>query len=308
MAVVTYTRRQIVDMIPEFLTKRTVGFPGPQAKAAAAEAGLSDTAMGVLSAVLALRQGDLVARSRYAFRSPYAVRRPALEKAWTEIVGAGLAEPVDDGWRLRPRAIGIAQDVSRRLRAHIRALPLPAEPTGRAAGDLSHLAERIPPTAERTDMARRIPLPPEEPRSDAITLNRAATLLWTFRDDCHIGAWQAAGYEGPAFEVLSFVWSSPSDVSWTRIGGHRTIDDLAKALSPRQERADVERNVDALVGRGDLARNGDAVSITPQGQRSRDAIEEDTDRRSFAIWDLDDAVTARLGDDLRTVIDALPKA
>ena len=34
---------------------------------------------------------------------------------------------------------------------------------------------------------------PDEPRSDAITLTRAAQILWAFRDDCHIPAWQAKG-------------------------------------------------------------------------------------------------------------------
>jgi len=135
-----------------------------------------------------------------------------------------------------------------------------------------------------------------------------AQVLWAFRDDCHVGSWQAAGYEGPAFDVLSYCWSSPPDVSWTKIGGMHTLDDLAKALEAKQERADVESNVDALVRRGDLVREDGTVRLTAQGKRTRDAIEDDTDRRFFAIWDLDDAATARFGEDMRAVIDALPKA
>ena len=46
----------------------------------------------------------------------------------------------------------------------------------------------------------------------------------------------------------------------------------------------------------------------PKGKAARDAIEDETDRRFFAIWQLDDAATARLGEDLRAVIDELPKA
>ena len=306
MAVMTYTRRQIVDMIPEFLTKRSASF-APIGKAMAAEAGLSEAAAGALNATLTIRDGELVRRATYEWRSPYAVKRPALEKAWGEIVSAGLAEATDDGWRLRPHAIQFAEGVSRKVQKHVAAYELPTEAVRRAANDLEHLAERIPSEARRASMAGRIPVAYDGPPADVLRLNRAALRLWGFRDDCHIGAWQDKGYDGPAFEVLSFVWTSPSDVAFTKIGGHRTLDDLAKALAPRQDRDDVERNVDALVRRGDLERDGDAVRLTEQGQRSRDAIEDETDRRFFAIWDLDDAATSRLGDDLRTVIDALPK-
>jgi hypothetical protein len=294
-------------MLPELLTKRLATFD-PVADAHAKEVGLSRGAVGVLNGMLSLRDGDLLRRARFAWRSPYAVKRPALEKGWAEVVSAGLADPIQEGWRLSTRAIEIARESSRRVRAHVRGLALPRDATRRAATDLDRLAKRIPPDAQRAALIRRVRPHADEPPSDAVVLSLAASELWSFRDDCHIGAWQDAGYEGPAFEVLSFVWSSPPDVSWTKIGGHRTTLDLVKALAPRQDREDVERNVDALVKRGDLAREGDTVAITPQGQRARDAIEAETDRRYFAIWDLDDAATSRLGDDLRTIIDALPKA
>ncbi|MBI2773501.1 MAG: hypothetical protein HYX56_03300 [Chloroflexi bacterium] len=307
MAVVTFTKRQVVDMIPEFLTRRLATF-GPKSKARAAELGISENALGQVNNVLVLRDGDVVKRSTYVFRSPYAVKRPLLEKGWTEIVAAGLASATADGWRVSPRALEIASDMSRRIRDHVRGLPFPAEPTKRAAKALWALAERVPASAVRTAQAKRVAPGPDEPASDAITLTRASQILWGFRDDCHIAAWQAAGYDGPTFEVLSFVWAGPGDISHTKLPAVGSIDALEKALAPRQDRADVERNVDALAKKGDLARDGDSIRITPQGQKTRDAIEADTDRRYFAIWDLDDAATARLGDDLRAVIDALPKA
>jgi hypothetical protein len=307
MAVMTYTRRQVLDMLPEFLTKRLATFD-PQADAFAKENGISRAALGVLNGMLTLREGDLLRRARFAWRSPYAVKRPALEEGWAEVVSGGLAEAIPEGWRLRPRAIEIALETGRRVRTHIRGLALPRDETSRAAADLGRLAKRIPPTAERAALIRHIRPQDDEPASDGVALSLAANQLWAFRDDCHVSAWQAAGYEGPAFEVLSFVWSSPPDVSWTKIGGYRTIDDLVQALAPRQDRADVERNVRTLVDKGDLVRDGDTVSIAPNGQRARDAIETETDRRYFAIWDLDDAATARLGDDLRAITDALPQA
>ena len=188
----------------------------------------------------------------------------------------------------------------------LRELPFPAVATRSAAGGLGHLASRIPASAVRASWAKQRPHPdPSEPRSDAVTLDLVAFELWYFRDDCHIGAWRAAGYEGPAFDVLSYVWSSPPDVSWTKIGGHGTLDELATALEAKQARADVERNVAALVEHGDLARDGQALRLTPQGQQARDAVEEETDRHYFEMWDIDDAATARLGEDLRAVIDAI---
>jgi hypothetical protein len=306
MAVMTFTRRQVTDMLPEFLTRRLATW-GPTGKARAAELGLSETALGQINNVLVVRDGDLVRRSTFAFRSPYAVKRPAMERDWSEIVAAGLAEATSDGWRVTPRAIEIATDTSRRIRDHVRALPFPAEPTKRAAGTLWAIAQRVPAGAARAAHARRVVPGADEPPSDAITLTRAAQILWGYRDDCHIPAWQAKGYEGPAFEVLSFVWQGPGDVSHTKLPAVDSIDRLEKALAPRQDRADIEKNVEALVKRGDLAREGESVRITAQGQRTRDEIEAETDRRYFEIWDLDDAGFARLGDDLRRVIDALPK-
>lgn len=306
MAVVTFTRRQVIDMLPEFLTKRLATFY-PIADALAKENGISRNALTTLNGMLTIREGDLVRRARLAWRSPYAVKRPALEQGWAEIVAAGLAGSSADGWRVRPRAIELANETSRRIRAHVRGLVLPQAEARRVAADLVRLADRIPPTAERAALIRRVRPSVDEPTSDAVAASLAANELWAFRDDCHIGTWQAAGYEGPAFEVLSFVWSSPGDVSWTKLPAVDSIDRLAKALEARQDRLDVEGNVAGLVKRGDLAREDGRVRITAQGQRARDAIEEETDRRYFAVWDLDDAATARLGDDMRSIIDALPK-
>jgi hypothetical protein len=306
MAVMTFTRRQVTDMLPEFLTRRLATLP-PKSKARAAELGMSENALGQLSNALVVRDGDLVKRSTFAFRSPYAVKRPALEQGWAEIVAAGLAEATADGWRISPQALEIATDMSRRIRGHVRGLPFPAA-TKRAADTLWPISGRVPADAGRTALVRRLAPDPDEPPSDAITLTRAAQILWAFRDDCHIPAWQEKGYEGPAFEVLSFVWSGPADVSYTKLPGVDSIERLEKALAPRQDSADIERNVDVLLRRGDVVREDGSIRITPQGQRTRDAIEVETDRRYFEIWDLDDAGFARVGDDLRAIIDALPKA
>jgi len=303
VAVVTFTRRQIVDMLPEFLTKRAAGF-GPVREAFAKEAVVTvDVLMG-LSSGLIFMDGDVVKRARYVWRSPYAVKR-GTDAGWATAVAAGMAEAVPDGWRLTPRAIELAEEVQRRFRAYVRGLPLPKEPVRRAADALEAIADRIPADAERVAMVRRLRPGPDEPTSDMLRLNRSAAELWSFRDDCHIAAWEGAGYTGPVFDALSFMWPGRPDMAWTKLPGATSLDALADAMKARQDRPDVERAVAALVDRGDVAREGDSVRLTAKGQAGRDAIEDETDRRYFAIWQLDDAATARLGDDLRAVIDAL---
>jgi hypothetical protein len=267
-------------------------------------------ALTYLSSARVLAEDGLLREDRYIWRSPYSLKqRASIREHMGALLAADLVERSGDGWRITSRGTEVYGRVNEVVRAALRAHALPAKPTRHAAEQLGRLAERIPASAARAAAVRRVPRPPEsEPASDAVTLNRTVQELWSFRDDCHIGAWEAAGYEGPTVDVLTQAWSGAPDIAWATQGGHATVEAVAKALHAKQDRADVERNVGALVERGDLTRDGDAVAITAQGQRSRDAIEEETDRRYFAIWDLDDAATARLGDDLRTVIDALPKA
>lgn len=294
MAIATSTSRAIVaDLFPEFLTKRAQPFT-PVAEERAKELGISRLALIHLGSGWISNEGGVVTRAFYHWRSPYLVRQ-TYAQYWDEVVQAGFAEPADGGWRITSRGMDVGADHQRRFRAFLRTLPLPAEPTRRAAAALVPLAARIPPAARRAAMVRRVPVPADEPRSPAVDLNRTVNELWSWRDDCHIGAWEDAGYDGPTLDVLTQVWS-----------GKTTVEDVVKALEVKQERAGVERNLEVLVAKGEVSRDGDALGLTPRGKERRDAIEAETDRRHLAIWDLDDAATARLGDDLRAVIDAIP--
>jgi hypothetical protein len=306
VSVTTYTRRQVVDMLPEYLTKRSAGF-GPDREALMKEAGVSTDVLGILTTSFILVEGDVVRFDRYAWRSPYVIKRPSVVSGWAKVVDAGLAEPIDGGWRLRPAALDLAEKVQRRLRDHMRSLPLPTDAVKRSADALEPTADRIPAGARRAALVKKLRPKEDEPKADILRLNQCAAELWYFRDDCHIGAWQAAGYRGPAFDVFSHLWSSPADMSFTKLPGATSLDQLAKAMEQRQDRADVESAVQGLVDNGSVARDGDSVRLTPKGLKTRDEIEDETDRRFFAIWDLDDAATARLGEDLRAVIDAFPK-
>lgn len=294
MAIATSTSRAIVaDLFPEFLTKRAQPFT-PVAEERAKELGISRLALIHLGSGWISNEGGVVTRAFYHWRSPYLVRQ-TYAQYWDEVVQAGFAEPADGGWRITSRGMDVGADHQRRFRAFLRTLPLPAEPTRRAAAALVPLAARIPPAARRAAIVRRVPVPADEPRSPAVDLNRTVNELWSWRDDCHIGAWEDAGYDGPTLDVLTQVWS-----------GKTTVEDVVKALEVKQERAGVERNLEVLVAKGEVSRDGDALGLTPRGKERRDAIEAETDRRHLAIWDLDEAATARLGDDLRAVIDAIP--
>jgi DNA-binding MarR family transcriptional regulator len=310
MAVMTFTKRQVVDMIPEFLSKRATGYV-PRGQEYAKELGIPWPALLVLGAAFVEDEGDGTMRSWYLRRTPYLVKdaRPA---SWDQLIAAGYASKVEDSRRvtrrLTPKGAAASAEHQRRVMRYVASLDLPSGPLERAATQFDRLAHRVPADAERAGRMKRWWALHPDLRSTVRTLSDAAQVLWGFRDDCHIAAWQAAGYKGPELDVLSFAWSGATDISWTKIGGAKTIADLVKSLETKQEPADVERNVDALVAKGDLTRDGDSIRITAQGQSARDAIEAETDRRYFTIWDLDDAATSRLGDDLRAVIDALPKA
>jgi hypothetical protein len=113
-------------------------------------------------------------------------------------------------------------------------------------------------------------------------------------DDGHISAWERAGYAGPVLDVLTRVWQ-----------GRDTYSALVEALAATQERPDVDRGIAELVRRSDLERDGDAVRLTAQGRRTRDAIEEQTDRVGFARWPTGESLD-RLIADVEALVAALP--
>jgi hypothetical protein len=290
MAVTTWTQKQVVDMFPELLTRSPRGF-APDA-ALERQLGPGWRTLPPANALLLAHDGP-VTIARHRWRSPYATKDLWTEN-WERAVAAGLAERADDGWRLSARGREVSRRLTKAHREYLAGLDLPREPLRRAVPILEDLAERIPADAERGLLPRRLPLSPEESRSDILRLRYAIQQLWGFRDDCHIAAWDAAGYEGPALDVLSQVWD-----------GKTGVDEVAKALESKQEPGDLERNVDELLRRGDLVREGDSLRLTPPARAARDAIERETDRRYFIGWP-DGRALAQLGDDLRAVVDALP--
>lgn len=291
MAVTTWTPKAIFDLLQKYLSKRLAGHR-PHAEAIAHEAGVGVATLS--TALNAPRLGvDVFTVDRYRWRSPYATK-DLWTLVWDELVGAGLAQRADGGWRLTTKGRETIERLMRELRSYLESMQLPPLELRRATKTLTELAAAIPAHSERAMAARRgLPLPAEV-RSDIVRLDVAIGELSIQRDDCHIAAWQKAGYSGPELDVLSHVWE-----------GTAVVDELAKALEGRQERADVERRVESLVRRGDLTRDGDRLALTPQGKKRREDLEADTDRRYFQGWP-DGEGLARVGDDLMAILERLP--
>lgn len=232
----------------------------------------------------------------FAPAGPYAAMPSSLREWMSGNVSAGLAEPVADGWRITSRG----REVLERLRAETR-----ADLTNRAAesGDQRWLAETMEDLAaratldgERASSWRGIAVLSGTAPSTAVRIVQAGLELFVYRDDCHIGAWSRAGYDGPTLSVLTAIWS-----------GRQSLDEVAKALKDTHLAADVDRCIRTLVARGDAEREGDTVRLTERGRASRDAIETETDHHYFARWPEDEALET-LAERLSTFIGALAPA
>ena len=292
MATATWTQKQVVDLLPKYLGKRLAGHR-PRAEAMAGEVDIAVTALTHLINAPRIAVDGVVTIDRQRWRAPYATK-DLWTATWEQLVEHGLAERSGAGWRITAAGAGLGERLTRDIRAHLESLRLAPVELRRATAALTGLAAKIPSDSGRAIGTRRGMLLRDEIRSDIVRLDVAIMELWNRRDDCHIAAWQRAGYAGPALDVLSQVWE-----------GKTTLDDVAWALEAKQERADVERNVDEVAFRGDIARDGATLALTAQGKKRRDEIEQETDRRYFAGWPTG-ADLSRLGDDLTALIDALP--
>ena len=106
-----------------------------------------------------------------------------------------------------------------------------------------------------------------------VRIEQAIGELWGARDDAYMAAWREADMEGPPLDVLSLLWS-----------GAGTSAVLSEALETKQTPQDIESSLTWLVEREYAQRDGDSVTLTPQGVMTRDDIENETDRVYFAGW------------------------
>lgn len=127
-----------------------------------------------------------------------------------------------------------------------------------------------------------------------VRIEQAIGELWGARDDAHMAAWRAANLEGPAFDVLSHIWS-----------GTGAQDALTEALKTKQTADDLESSLAWLVEHEYVQRDGDTVQLTAQGIMTREDIERETDRVYFEAWPqtLEEAEWTR--DTLRELVNQL---
>jgi len=276
--------RELHDVMEKYIETRRRAF-SPYVQRIAADTGLSERAVLFFGYVRPLVNADLVTEADLKRRVCYQAKRPWVQR-WQELVGTGHAEPATDGWRITPKGHALIDRFWAANREHQCSLPLPAEPLRRVVSVIEAILKDVPSQpGERVHMIRRT-APDDRPKQpDAVRVEFAMFELAVTLDDGHISAWRTAGYDGPSVDVLTRVWY-----------GKERWDDLVQALSFTQEPADVERNVRELIERGDLAREGDRVTLTAQGRGTRERIEQETDRLGLARWPSGAALESLIAD------------
>jgi hypothetical protein len=294
-------RRALVDLLPRFLMRRRVGWTGLQDLLAQHE--LARPEFFLLRAIV--EETDAGAGMTYAglcanLFNPYSTIRTALESL-PALVERGCLVDRDGLYSVTPAGRALVEQAERGAHAYLTTLELlPAADLARLTETLAEIAGRMwaaPEPSAKPHQARVRRLPPARDDQTLARLDQAVYGLWTARDDAHMAAWRAAGFDGPVFDILSRVWS----------GEAGTLAGLNEALRPSQRPEDIARGLDELGRRGALARDGEALRLTSQGRAARDAIEAETDRVYFAPWPpFGPAEVAWLHDAFLTAYERLP--
>jgi len=287
--------RAIVDLLPRYAHARRAGWaPAPELH------GRIALPEYVLLRRVALQLDDTpftIAELHARLCNPYSTVDPAPDQL-PRLVELGLLRQAGDGYALAPagrelllRAEPAANDyAAARLR-------LPPDDLERLAATMHDIAERQHRAPEPVDKAQQDVVPRlrrlDPRRTPPILLEYALYALQRARDDAHIAAWRAAGFRGPALELLSRIWA----------GNAATIAELAEQTRGRMQLEDVAALLDELARDGCVSIQPPAVTITSRGRDVRDAIERETDRVYFAPWPKIDAGWVR--DRLEAVAAAL---
>jgi len=186
--------------------------------------------------------------------------------------GAGLVDEVGGKWRLTQKG----RQLLERFRSEADAYFATLEPIARSElARLGSLLGEALAAIERSDLPKdhmlRTPRYRGQGTSAMTALDNAVFGLWQARDDCHMASWRAAGFNGPAFDVLTRVWRNEA----------RTEDELGTKLTG-QRPADIASALSAL--RRDGLVKPTMLATTERGAEVRQQIEDETDRRFFAPW------------------------
>lgn len=300
MAEVEERRRAIVSLMPQFLQRRRRGWR--EIEAFLQQARLERAQLFLLREMVqetdpdeALSLADLRAR----LFNPYSTIFQWLDLL-PELVAQGYVQHDEGAYTVTTSGRALIEELERQAQAYLATLtPIPETDLKRLAELLSELAARswsAPEPAVKSHQARaqRIALTSDAPLPQ---LDLAIYALWTARDDAHTAAWQGAGFEGPALDLLTRLWT----------GEATTLHELIARIGQAQHPRDVEHGVTDLEAHGYLQRDGDTLALTEQGREIRDQIEAETDGVYFATWQQLTPEDLRwMRETLQAAIDRLP--
>lgn len=265
-------QRELHDLMEKFIGSRRRAFI-PRSKELADELGVPEALLPFLQHLRQIAEGQFVPLERLKRRSCYASREGWRDRL-ADLVSGGSVEQADGGWRLTSRGIDAIDRTWTAVYEQLRALPLPKGPLRRTVAALDAI---VGPAAgdeyDRLTSIRRCAPPGGKDAEDAVRIEQLFFETCVLLDDGHIHAWRRAGYSGPVLDVLTKVWY-----------GADTREAVKKALTSSQAPEHVDAHIEELVARGDLEVDGETVRLTDQGRRTRDRIEEETDRDGLARW------------------------
>jgi hypothetical protein len=99
--------------------------------------------------------------------------------------------------------------------------------------------------------------------------------LAAYRDDMHIGAWQAHQIEGHAWDMFDQIYNENA----------LTFDELYEKLKGRELPAEIYvQDLRELIKRGWITQSKNEYQITPAGKKIREDVEALTENYFFAPW------------------------
>jgi hypothetical protein len=258
----------IVPLIPEFLSRRRVRFTYPLR--VIEELGIDRPAFSFVVGGVAL-QPDEGAHLSDIF-NPYQTKFDQWTGPAAAARGAGLVAEVGGRWHITPKGRELATRVRREADAYLATLePIPAADVRRLAELLGRALEAIVRSDVPHDHISRIARARGDGGIPMVALENAVFGLWQARDDCHMSSWREAGFDGPAFDVLTRVWRREA----------ASLPELEQKLA--QQRPEDTRDSLARLRRDGLVET-ESLAPTARGTAARAAIEDETDRLFFEPW------------------------
>jgi hypothetical protein len=270
---------ELVPLFPEFLTKRRTKFTFPLRLLE--ELGIDRPALFFAIGGVAPQGGGRFSE----MWNPYATQWDQQQAASAAARDAGLVDEKDGRWDLTPKGRELLKRYRREADAYLGTLPSPL-----SKEDLARLASLLQRAFQATaasldgrwhsHIPRAARMAGDATAHSIIALENAVFGLWNARDDCHMAAWRQAGLDGPTLDALTRIWRDEA----------ASEEDLAAKLTS-QRPADVAAALTRL-RRDGLVAAGDPPRTTERGAKTRQGIEDETDRLFFSGWPDDIASSA----------------